>query len=508
MNSFYLSLNSDGSKNVYPHNHGGDFTIDLHRTLDLHGRWEVALVEMSYFGQSFGNLLEPYNIVQLYSNRKKAYPTTFMLDFYQSNEISMTFWRFTESTGHWRSTGEVKFPRRHYNWRDFKKTIAQFKNETPNHNEHGMHQVSFAIKEGEQQTLLVITSVIHRTRMKIEFSPKMRKLLSIQEENVIIGISSENLKTTINIIKPNNITDTTQFLFTPKTPGDLWLVFNGTRIELPKLYWTEKMFQRAINLLLKENNCKCDIEFANSDEMMVSFSGAEPPIILFSNLISTTLSGINKGRREYIKRKSVSYDFKINQIEDVENDYEMTFKLPFNYYPSAKTLIESLNTSCKEHIQKLIIQQASDQEIEGQEIFTLHERRRDICSFMPVEHFRIQLSSYLLNVLSLLNTDENNIGTNPITLVSANRPFLYVCSDVVLPHLINSDEYSLLRIINNNASENEKVMLSFPTLHYYPVCRRYISKIRSYIIDHFSTDSLPFKHTVAYLLHFRPCHSI
>src|ERR1700727_1982102 len=100
-----------------------------------------------------------------------------------------------------------------------------------------MHQVSFAIKEGEQQTLLVITSVIHRTRMKIEFSPKMRKLLSIQEENVIIGISSENLKTTINIIKPNNITDTTQLLFTPKTPGDLWLVFNGTRIELPKLYW-------------------------------------------------------------------------------------------------------------------------------------------------------------------------------------------------------------------------------------------------------------------------------
>src|SRR5271156_1892074 len=507
MNSFYLSLNSDGSKNVYPHNHGVNFTIDLHRTLDLHGRWELALVEMSYFGQSFGNLVDPYNIIQLYSNRKKAYPTTFVLDFYKANKVSMTFWRFTESTGHWRNTGEIKFARRHYNWREFKKTITQFKHQTPNHNEHGLHEISFAInEEGEQQTSLVITTVIHRTRMKIEFSAKLRKLLSIQEENVIIGTSSENLKTTINIIKPVEERDESSLLFTPKTPGDLWLVVNETKIELPKLYWTEKMIERAIKLLLKENNCNCDIELANGNEMLVSYSGAEPPIILFSDLISTTLMGINK-RREYIENKYVSYDYKINQIEDVENDYEMTFKLPYNYYPSAETLIESLNTSCEENIKKLIAQQASDQEIDGCKIFTLDERK-EICSFMPVEHFRIQLPSYLLNVLSLLNTNGNNIGTNPVTLVSANRPFLYVCSDVVLPHLINSDEYFLLRIINNNASESEKVMLSFPTLHYYPVCRRYISKIRSYIIDHFSSDSLPFKHTVAYLLHFRPCHSI
>ena len=506
MDSFYLSLNSDGSKNIYPHNNGGDFTIDLHRTLDLHGRWEVALVEMSYFGQAFGNLLEPYNTVQLYSNRKKAYPTTFVLDYSQADEISMTFWRYTESSGHWRSTGEVKFPRRHYNWREFKKFITQSKNETPIHNDHGKHEVSFAINEDAEQTTLVITSVIHRTRMKIEFSPGLKKLLSIKEENVVIGISSENIKTTINIIKPRELVDNSQHLFTPKTPGDLWLMVNDIKIELPKLYWTEKMFERAINLLFKENDCNCNFTFFGADELLISYSSSKPPTILFSNLMSTTFVGINQRVVNNVDRgKSISYSYTVNQIEDVENDYELTFKLPYNYFPSAESLIKSLNTSCKENIEKLIAEQASDQELDG-EIFTLNEQ--EICSFMTVEHFRIQLPSYLLNVLSLLNTDENHIGTNPVTLVSANRPFLYVCNDLVIPHLINSDEYPLLRIINNNANENEKIMLSFPTLHYYPVWRRYISKIHSYIIDHVSTDSLPFKYTVAYLLHFRPCHSI
>ena len=51
MNSFSNSLNSDGSKNIHINNHGGDFTVELYDTIDLHGAWEVSLVEMSYSGQ-------------------------------------------------------------------------------------------------------------------------------------------------------------------------------------------------------------------------------------------------------------------------------------------------------------------------------------------------------------------------------------------------------------------------------------------------------------------------
>ena len=60
MNSFYYALNSDGSKDIHTDNHGGDFTVELYDAMDLQGAWEVALVEMSYFGQRFANVPEEY----------------------------------------------------------------------------------------------------------------------------------------------------------------------------------------------------------------------------------------------------------------------------------------------------------------------------------------------------------------------------------------------------------------------------------------------------------------
>jgi hypothetical protein len=421
-----------------------------------------------------------------------------MLSYFKSSKMSITFYRNT-TTGHWRRTGEITFPRRHYTWHDFKKTIAQLTNESENHNEHGMHKVSLAI---EGDTSLVFTSVVYRTRMKVEFSEQLKQLLSIQEENVIIPHSGENFQTRITIIKPEDF-QADSLIFTPKTEGDMWVIVNDFKVQIPKMYWTLTEFEKALNLLFRENKCECMIMFPNGDNMTVNYYGDKPPVIVFSKLLSSTFGIDERIEVEASDSKFSSYYSKINRQEDVENDYEITFKLPYNYYPTAKSLIDALNSSCKENINELIAQQFSEQEING-DIFSINDQ--GICSFTMVDHFVIQLPSYLLNVLSLLNTYENNTGTGPVTLVSANRPFLHVCSDVVLPHLINSDEYPLLRIINNNSNADEKVMLSFPTLHYYPVCRRYVSKIRSFITDHFSTDSLPFKHTVSYLLHFRLCH--
>ena len=71
--------------------------------------------------------------------------------------------------------------------------------ETSNHNDHVMHKLSLKINNDDN--LLVISSTIHRTRMKVEFSEQMKKFLSIKEENVIIGFSGEDKNTTI-AIKP------------------------------------------------------------------------------------------------------------------------------------------------------------------------------------------------------------------------------------------------------------------------------------------------------------------
>ena len=73
MNSFYHTLNSDGSKNIHKDNHGGDFTVELYDTMNLRGAWKLALVEMNYFGQRFANVPEEYGKIQLTSLAKELY---------------------------------------------------------------------------------------------------------------------------------------------------------------------------------------------------------------------------------------------------------------------------------------------------------------------------------------------------------------------------------------------------------------------------------------------------
>ena len=52
--SFYLTLSSDGCRDAFPNNHGGDFMVRLEHALDMRGdAWEVALVDMMYTGQAF-----------------------------------------------------------------------------------------------------------------------------------------------------------------------------------------------------------------------------------------------------------------------------------------------------------------------------------------------------------------------------------------------------------------------------------------------------------------------
>jgi hypothetical protein len=161
-----------------------------------------------------------------------------------------------------------------------------------------------------------------------------------------------------------------------------------------------------------------------------------------------------------------------------------------------------LNTLCKKNIQSVMDQQLNERRVN--DIFTI---QRGYCSFHEIEDFEISISNYVLNVLKLENTEQSNVAKRPVELMSANRPYLNVYCDAVAPHLVNSEEYPLLRVINNNVGLNEKAMLEFQNLHYYPVAKRYLTNINTYITDHFIADPLPLTHTVTLLLHFRPCPS-
>jgi hypothetical protein len=45
---FYAFLPSNASPNVYPDNKTSDFKIELSRRIELHGRWQAALIEIHY----------------------------------------------------------------------------------------------------------------------------------------------------------------------------------------------------------------------------------------------------------------------------------------------------------------------------------------------------------------------------------------------------------------------------------------------------------------------------
>src|SRR6266849_8673668 len=90
MTSFYLTLNSDGSQDTHPTNSGGNFVIELYEELHMQGLWEVALVEMSYFGQHFPNLTSDYNKLEVSSKVQDAYQKDFVIHYHELDDIYVT----------------------------------------------------------------------------------------------------------------------------------------------------------------------------------------------------------------------------------------------------------------------------------------------------------------------------------------------------------------------------------------------------------------------------------
>ena len=125
---------------------------------------------------------------------------------------------------------------------------------------------------------------------------------------------------------------------------------------------------------------------------------------------------------------------------------------------------------------------------------------------MANEKFGVTLSPYLLKKLHLKNTDTNQIGTSLCMMPAALREFLYIYSDMLDSHSYNNQS-NVLRVINNDTTGSEKVMVPFVNLYYYPISARYLSNIQIRITDNFSDEDLPFTREVTCLLHFRRCNN-
>src|SRR5277367_1103656 len=121
MASFYHVLDSETNSSSREDNHGGDFTVELHKELVLAGNWEVALAEMTYYGQHFPNLLQEHGEVSI-SQRGKRYSTDFVVEYAQVAYMKIdSYTRDQHRSAKWTAHKWFEFERRHYTWNQFKK---------------------------------------------------------------------------------------------------------------------------------------------------------------------------------------------------------------------------------------------------------------------------------------------------------------------------------------------------------------------------------------------------
>src|SRR2546428_3728501 len=126
--SFYLMLSSDGCREVYPDNNGGDFNIIFDNAIDMKSdSWEVALVEIKYTGQLFPNLPTIDALITTAVSGKPKFEDQYIITSDKAHQLHFSF-HSNEKDKYF------KFPIQHYTWTSFKQTFLDwYRNEVSRH---------------------------------------------------------------------------------------------------------------------------------------------------------------------------------------------------------------------------------------------------------------------------------------------------------------------------------------------------------------------------------------
>jgi len=494
MQAFYQSVSSDASTDVHPNNHGGDFTIELYDELYLPNQWEMALVEISYYGQHFPNVLSEYGGVSICYNGKDRYATNFVLQYDESKYMRVFI---KDGRNPKRATQYTwDMPALHYSWKQLKNHFDKW----VLNGDAGQYRVTFRLRKD----VLEIHAKTGLYPIEVSFDGKLAKLFSIDNTKRLAAFAAnKNEYVPVTIKKPAEIHDESTALFEPDDKGDLWIRVNYYKKEIPSLYWTvdslNKAFQHIHGLSILKIagdmlNIKCTRDTLQLD---LIFSPA------FAKLVGK--DKFSYTFPNYDEIVAIPLDLSKTNISMELHESRISFNLLFNYYASPKDLIVSLNTNITERINKILTDTNAERE---HVVSVLKLDDANICTFTHVKNFDIGINPNLLKILGLANTSETNVGMQPIVLPSATREFFDIYCSIIEPHSVNSDVKQILRTINNTATDNLKVMQTFPHLQYYPISRNFIRNINIYIQDAYTDESLIFHKRVACLLHFRPCHSM
>ena len=345
------------------------------------------------------------------------------------------------------------------------------------------------------------------------FSPDLAKFLSLSKMDVYQAPGINVYVEEVAYVKPL-LPQEKFIIWSEDLAEELWAKINDIKIRIPKTSNTIEKFISAIVNLTKGTAYEKYVSFeftfketATSCEYYMTYKCAEttkfwsdiilqwsPAIIRIVGMKESKLS-YEHSKGEYVEL----YVASILKIPPPDAPLATTSEnLDYNFYPTAKSMIDALNTvisKCSSVLNSKPIDRS---------LFGLDDN--GMCTFTKHSKFDVTLSTYLTQMLQLTNTSTSQTGSAFFIMPTATREFLYVHTDMLDSHSYNS-ETDVLRVINNDREVNEKVMVSFSNLYYYPISARYLSNIQIRITDNHSDEDLPFALEVTCLLHFRRCNN-
>src|SRR3981189_98875 len=413
--SFYLTLSSDGCKETFPANHGGDFKVQLDNTLDMRGQpGEVALVDMLYTGQAFPNMPIADNQVTLKGSGKPQFENDYFITFDQTLDLWLTFKSERLSPGSPGGRRVVKYadfylPRQHYSWTAFVDTVKR------------LCQVEFSmahvnLSETEFQFTEANKGLDNLFNMKI--SSDLGNLFGINMKYKQIHDHQHGwvyFKHPITKM-PKPVADTSLLFYSP------FAVNKSCKIQVEReeifmltpQYWTVNMFKRAINALGKKFPkssylSNMSIEEGSSPEMCSLVLTANKDVkgdrefvlvkflIDFMTVFATSLFGTSPFNLLFTEPLKIPIS--IIQAEDADSswkNYEVSKRLRNNYYPTIAYIVDELNEVLSDL--KLDIVKQRNSSTSG---FTFFSLKDGVIKFTGKDGFTVLLSSGILKLMNL-----------------------------------------------------------------------------------------------------------
>src|SRR5271167_2046583 len=507
--SIYVNLRSSECKDIYAKNHGGNFQIELNEPLRLYGAWEVALAEMTYHSQAFPNLPAAHSAVEVtLKEQLQVYDT-------KDKDLSIKLWVVQNDVWVLPDNAEIpeesrvphvySLPKKNFDWEEFKEAVSAITSKVSTKGTPITHP---RLKFIDDNVLECVFNSAART--SLIFSPDLAEFLTVQDAyqppdrpyyyKMNIAYTKPILPKDRVVIWPDNMEE------------ELWVQLGDLKIDVPKttnsikkleLYFknltTGTKYEHLFNFRLiptekaEHYDFRLSIEFLQEfpETVYVHFSPALRQVLHFGYL-ALEYPQYHSNFREWaskILKVAAPYSPLV-----VHSD-----KLPFNFYPTPKSMIDAIN--------ELILKSSAilnSKPIKDTSLFSLDDK--GVCIFTEHDKIGVVLSPYLNKLLHMRNTNTSPTGSALFVMPSATREFLYVHTDMLDSRSYNN-ESNVLRVINNDGAVNDKVMVSFQHLHYYPISVRYLSNIQIRITDNYSDEDLPFALEVTCLLHFRRCNN-